>query len=571
MGNLNVRTFSMRRAIGVIPALALLLSGCGGGTSATNVPVANPIPAKRTVSGKMQITIPPPAHKAHRRRVKPKFVSPSTKSVAITVNGGTAQVFDVAVPPCTTVAGGGLNCTFDVTGPVGTDTFVVTLYDAAHASGTVLGTGSATSDVSSGFGVHITITAVLNAITLHLGNATLTPRVASTTSLTVNELDPDGNPITGTYPFAIALASTDTTGAVTVSPAHVTTSGQAVTVTYTGSTMLYGGAAITATASGATPAVTKKSTFSIATPCAPAFTPTNLYAMWDTNGGNNLLSYPPPFTGVPSTVGNVSFPVAMSIDPTGRIFITQANTSSFPAYTANVVYYPPSSTAQVPVTPSDLNAHSAVVDDQGNLFVSEDGTNSGVYEAPGPLPAVGSLYAAPVRIPNSPSLSGALQFDKYCNLFVDGTSYGNVNYVEVFGTTGQSGGGYGQLTPTINTNNALTGSNGMAIDSKGNLFIGGAGTVQELAPPYTGTPATLPFAVSGGALLSLAVDSSDNLFFADYANDVIGESSPPYSTYVSIQADYLTRADGVVIGGPAPTAAPSSAPSSNPSEPPRPR
>jgi hypothetical protein len=542
----------------LVSILALVASGCAGppgASSQSSAPAAIPAagaPHAHRVRGELRIRIP--RLKKHRRKAAPAFVSPSTKSLAVTINGGAAQTFDVAVPPCTAVAGGALECTFSVVAPLGSVTFAVSLYDGANATGTLLGSGSATQNISSGgFGPTITITPVAGSIVLSLADAGITPRVPSTTTLTVKELDPDGNPITGPYPSAITLTSTDTTGAVTLSTATVTGSGQAVTVTYNGSTQLYGGAAIAATASGL---ASGQAPLTIATPCAPTYTPTTLYAMWDTYY-DNLQAFAPPYTETGATLGSLTYPVFISIDPAGHIFVTQANTSGYPSNSANVVYYTPPSMVQTSVTPSNLNMYGVAVDDQGNLFVSEN-SPSGVYEAAGPLPAFGSNYATPVLIPNSPTGTYALLFDKYCNLFVDGTVAGKP-FVEVLPTTGQSGGGYGQLTPVINTSSAFTAANGIALDSKGDLFVAGTTTIQELAPPYTGTPTTLGFTVQMPSYMaSLTTDPSDDLFFADYAQNTINESSPPYTSFTTVNSGTLSLAVGVVYGpaGPAPSPTP---------------
>jgi hypothetical protein len=539
---LTVRGFS------VIPALALLIAGCGGDAAGGGgASMTAPAPVSQTarrhgVSGEVRILIPPARKLRHRRH--PAYVSPSTQSLTVTINTQTPVTFDVAVPPCTSVAGGGLSCTFTLSAPVGNDTFAVSLYDGANATGTLLGAGSQTMNVTSGgFGPSIAIVPVTGSLVVHLADANVTPRVASTTTMTVNERDPDGNTISGSYPHAIALASTN--AAVTISPSQVTASGQPVTVTYSGSTMMYGGPSISASTTGA---ATVTSALTVATPCAPTYAPTQLYAMWDYYT-SNLMGYALPFSGGGSFAGSPSYPVYMNPDPSGRIFVTQANTSNYPGNTANVVYYTAGNTSSTSVTPSNLSIYGVAVDDAGNLFVSENNNaNPSVFEMAGPLPAAGSNYGAPVQVPNSPSMSYGLIFDKYCNLFVDGRTATSTTYIEVFSTTGQAGGGYGQATTTTNTSSSFTGANGMTFDSSGNLYIAGADSVQVLAPPYTGTPTTLGFTIPGSFLASLAMDTGNNLYFADYLHNTIGESSPPYASYTTLVSGTLQDAVGVAIG-----------------------
>jgi len=78
-------------------------------------------------------------------------ISPQTQSVAIKMNGGTAQVFNTtpASPNCS-VSGGGTSCAFTVDAPVGNVTMLVSTYSQTSAGGTLLDQGSALVTIVAG-------------------------------------------------------------------------------------------------------------------------------------------------------------------------------------------------------------------------------------------------------------------------------------------------------------------------------------------------------------------------------------------------------------------------------------
>ncbi len=533
---------------GIALVLAGALAGCGGG-AAPLTPAAPPASGQsQAVKGTGAIPARSPAATAARAR--PQYVSPSAVSAGITVNGGKVQAFDISPGStlCTGVAA--RTCVLPVVAPLGNDTFLVQLYDAANLGGNVLSGGSITANVStSTSGLTVNLLGTVHSIQLALASATIVPRTPSTTTLTVKALDADGNTITGGYASPISLKSTDASGSISVSPSSVTSSTTAVTVSYSGSTLVFGGGTIVASAGGVTPANAPAAAIASTTPCAPTFTPTNLYVSWDipfaTFAGANVYKFAPPYTGAPTILGPaVINPVFMSIDPAGHILFAQANTTAYPAFTANVVYSSaPYTATPVSVTPSSFEIYGVAADDRGDLFLAEPA--AGVFEAAGPLPTVGNNYGTPAVLPNSPASAGGVLVDKYCNLFVNGNVAGT-NYVDIFGTTGQPGGGYGSIAPLVNT--TLTGSGGLGLDSAGDLFVGTNIGLDELKPPYTGNATVLPITIGGAAITSVAVDTNGNVLFADYGNDNIDETSPPYTTFTTVNAGTLDLAAGVVVG-----------------------
>ncbi len=133
---------------------------------------------------------------------RPKFVSPSTMSVAISVNGGAVAYSDVSTNStlCTTGTGG-RTCTVPVTAPVGTDSVIIKLYDAAAGAGTLLGTGTATTTVAAGtpFSVSIPVSPVVaylaNASVTYANGSSLTVGTPNSFTISFSFLDPDGNTI----------------------------------------------------------------------------------------------------------------------------------------------------------------------------------------------------------------------------------------------------------------------------------------------------------------------------------------------------------------------------------------
>ncbi len=382
--------------------------------------------------------------------------------------------------------------------------------------------------------------AAIAAIKLTVASASLTPRTPSSTNLTVTALNASGGVISGTYPSPIALSTTN--AALTLNPKTVTASGQPVTVTYSGSTLVYGNVSVTASAPGVPPAGVTAAAFAPKTPCLPTFTHKNLYVMWDTASVQDVYRYAPPYTGAPTALNTITYGVYMTIDPLGRIFVAQANTSGYPGPSANVVYMsPPYATAPVAVTPANLSIYGTALDDKGDLFVAQ--VNGPILSAPGPVPATG-FYATPAALPNSPTGVYSLAVDNYCNVIAGGAN----GTIYVLGTTGQPGGGYGQVTPVVNSTLAPAGGvGGTTLDAKGDVFFVVGSQIYELAPPYSKKPTAL-INIPGAGITSMTIDTSGNLITADYSNNKIEKIAPPYTSYTTIISGVLSNAAAVVIG-----------------------
>jgi hypothetical protein len=141
-------------ARGIAVALVALTSACSHGSSATSaLPGAGSATSQPAATATIRLTMTIPARGvatttivSGKRTVQ--YVSPSTLSGVVTVNGGAAQIFDLSVasPMCVSVSGGRA-CSLPVKSPVGSDTFAITLYDSAYTGS--LPTGNPLSAASN--------------------------------------------------------------------------------------------------------------------------------------------------------------------------------------------------------------------------------------------------------------------------------------------------------------------------------------------------------------------------------------------------------------------------------------
>ena len=269
------------------------LAGCGGGSSSSpgGGPPATPVPTltppTQTAPVSIAIVIPPgPGASALKRA--PKYVSPATAVVQISVNGGAAQSFPVSGgSPCTTPpAGSGTCAVYSVVAPVGTDTFSVSLLDSANH---VLSQGStqATIVANTTNTVNITFAGVVASLTIAIANpnppqgasarinVSLLPRDAAGYTIVgapgplpnITVTDNDGSGATSLF---IGTSTACTAGAGNPAPSVVATQNgtgySPVCLAYNGAA-LPGGATITATISGVPSA---SATFAPASGAAPS-------------------------------------------------------------------------------------------------------------------------------------------------------------------------------------------------------------------------------------------------------------------------------------------------------------
>ncbi len=150
----------MLRAVGFgisLLALALAIAGCGGGGTPSALP---PSPgggaslARSSAAMTFHFLAPTMASGAR----SPKYLSPNTTSIVITLTAVNGSPPSPAIPPttiavapgqgsCSAVTSGGFSCTATVGAVAGNDTFLIQAYDS---SGALLSSGSITVAVSPG-------------------------------------------------------------------------------------------------------------------------------------------------------------------------------------------------------------------------------------------------------------------------------------------------------------------------------------------------------------------------------------------------------------------------------------
>ncbi len=209
-----------------------------------------------------------------KRDRKPLYVSPSSASILIAVNGAAPTATDLGPqnPNCSTQSDGSLLCFIPLSAPFGEDTIVTSLWDtsAAQASagtGNVLATDTERVNVTNyNQAINITLKGVVAQVTLTsqydyipLAQSQLT--IPETDQITVNAYDADGNLIADpdgseeTYSAPVTVTDRDTsglTGLVLSQTPPITATGAARTARVDSSTdalfMVYSGSFIRATA-----------------------------------------------------------------------------------------------------------------------------------------------------------------------------------------------------------------------------------------------------------------------------------------------------------------------------------
>lgn len=223
-------------ALGVM----VLCAGCGGGGSAAKS-LAPAAPAGPATAGSLTLVMAAGGATASTAR-KPQFVSPSSSSVGVRVNGGTATFSDVSSssPNCTT-ANNTRTCTIAVTAPAGTPTILVDLYDGPNGTGHNIAQGSATPTVTLGtpFTAPVTMAPVVAALTggsvTYLSGTSFVKGTSGSATVTISSADADGTAIPSTATFAGGITLTSSDAHVTITPALWGSPSQAIHLAYDGS------------------------------------------------------------------------------------------------------------------------------------------------------------------------------------------------------------------------------------------------------------------------------------------------------------------------------------------------
>ena len=226
------------------------LTGCGGGGATANpmVPMgsantvsvtsnANAVSTDATTNVSFTINVPnaQPTVQTKGLSRSLQFISASTKSASIGVSNAGKAMPSTNVT-CTQT------CSATLQVPIGVDTFAISLYDAANASGNVLAKGNATATIVKGSvnTVSVVFDGVPASLAMNVAPATWSAGTAATSSVTVSAYDAGGNLIVGAQNYAnvITLKNGDTTGATTLSTTNITSPSTTSTLRYNGARAL---------------------------------------------------------------------------------------------------------------------------------------------------------------------------------------------------------------------------------------------------------------------------------------------------------------------------------------------
>ncbi len=278
---------------------SLMLGGCGGGggggtapSSASFVPSmpAQPL-ASATTTASVAISLQVPGVSASAMSRRLQYVSSSTKSMSIAVNGGAPNVTN-----CTAT------CTTVVTAPIGTVSFTVTLFDATNGTGNVLSSGTTVAVVVAGRSntLSLALNGAVASVSVILGNTSVTSGSSATIPVSVVAKDSAGNAIVGPEPYVtpISLALADPSGATALSTTSLASPGAVVTLSYNGSAA-FNGASIAASVPGVAPSAANSVRLAVSAPPASigvsSNVPSHVLAMYyyGLNGVNTQI--PPAF------------------------------------------------------------------------------------------------------------------------------------------------------------------------------------------------------------------------------------------------------------------------------------
>ena len=216
------------RAVPPIGAAVKATPGATGASTTTSIAIA--------------LFVPAATQPTYKRRLK--YVSASTHSVTIGINGGAAVALDVgpSSPQCVP-ASGGSQCSLTATAPPGNDTFSVVAWDEPAGAGNALSRTSVAATVTAGQTntLPLTLNGVVGAVTVALPVSAPASGLAVTLPVVVNVMDPDNNVIVGPGTYVdtngnaetITLSDSDASGATQLSTTSLTTPA-AVTMTYSG-------------------------------------------------------------------------------------------------------------------------------------------------------------------------------------------------------------------------------------------------------------------------------------------------------------------------------------------------
>lgn len=466
------------------------LAGCGGGsgggiTPATPAPLQSP--PGSPVNAQFSVVVPA-ATSAAAARVKRQYMSAATRSLHVALQGGaTLGTFDVSAGSklCASASDGTRTCTFGIAAPSGSDTFAITAYDQPDGTGNALASGEVTQTISTSGAatIKLSLTGVTSAIRVSLQNSLPAAGKAANIPVTVQAVDADGNTILGAYDRTITLADNDASGHTSLSATSVTSSSDAVTLSYDGGTM-----DANATISASAPGIQTPSALSLqAMPSVAAQYDISHIASqdgtWETPAGTSGIVQGPDgnFWIAASTAGAI-----LKMTPGGQI----------------TTYWPP--------TPYAFPQEEVVGKDGAVWFTERDGNNIGRISMSGAFTeyAIPTQYSNPLGIAVGPD--------------------GNIWFVE------QTGDAVGKVDAKGTVTEYPLPANSVPTDltagPDGNLWIDESGWNQPAAIGVMSTSgamvATHALAKSNAQPYGIIAGPDGNLWFGEYTGGALARMTP---------------------------------------------
>jgi hypothetical protein len=479
----------MRRFALLVVALGVGagLAACSGGRSGSVAPA--PLPTTRVapqnVSVSFTITLPPRNPSARTR--SPRYVSAATQSATVTVTPAGGSAAAPAVIACTLTT-----CSGQVSAPVGSDTFGVTLFDQPNGTGHALSTGSITQTIvlDAANTVKVTFNGIVAGVSMSFTPAALGYGAAGSANLVVDALDADGNTIVGPgifvdangNPITISLSSSDTSGSTRLATTSLTQ--PTAPIAFTASASLVTSVTITAAAPGAAPG---RVTMTFA--CGQAAPGQSLYAggiVVDSNRDMEYVQYPLSVAGThpaPLTVvdPNGLDTIGLAVDAAGRVYSAERGHNGFAEFCPNASGSDVFPYRSVAVT----NLLGYAVDPSRNFYAlsGQGGFGAagtpGVLQQFGPDPGTAAPLNAPVAAtPVRTITGGATGLGDLTNVVVgtalaadDQTAYVAPGGNEIFGFGSSQNGNVAPNVVIANTGGGLLFPYCVAVDPAGNIYV----------------------------------------------------------------------------------------------------
>ncbi len=248
---------SIHRLLAVAAALAISLSGCGRGSLNVLPPVTRAAASGSQANLSVVIRVPAGTAAAQRAR-RPAFISASTASVVLALNGtalGTINTTPGSAECTTNGTAPGLLCTRSFAIDAGKYSYSLSAFDQVNGAGAKLSTsiGQFVVVANQVNVLHAVLNGVVSALKVSLSSNTVQQGVPATVQVNVSALDADNNVIiSGSYadangnPLSITLGNSDTSGAIQLSQTTLTGAVSPVSLTYNGA--LIASQTVTATA-----------------------------------------------------------------------------------------------------------------------------------------------------------------------------------------------------------------------------------------------------------------------------------------------------------------------------------